>query len=298
MKRRLFLQTGVAWSAWPLIGRADPLAQGPVLAGTLHRLTTPGAEDNRATFMPDGRTILFASKRSGKSQIWAMNPDGGDVRRLHVSTANDSGRVAPNADGTRLCFSSDRSGQNGVYVLELAGGRVTPVSDPAFWSFGPTWSSSDLIAFFSRKGGNAINTWTVRPDGSQARQITNQAGESRQPWWSPDGQTLALSADHGTGRFQVWLMNADGSDSRAITTAGSYEQPFWSPDGQRIAISAKIDGPHHRIYIMRSDGAEVRAIGQPEGVENVHPTWSPDGGSIVFTSGSGAAASLQRFDLA
>jgi len=298
MKRRLFLQTGVAWSAWPLIGRADPLAQGPVLAGTLHRLTTPGAEDNRATFMPDGRTILFASKRSGKSQIWAMNPDGANARRLHVSSANDSGRVAPNADGTRLCFSSDRSGQNGIHVLELVSGRVTQVSDPAFWSFGPTWSSRDLIAYFSRKGGNAINAWTVRPDGSQARQITNQAGESRQPWWSPDGRTLALSADHGTGSFQVWLMNEDGSDGRAITKAGSCEQPFWSPDGQRIAMSAQLDQPHRRIYVMQKNGSDVRAIAQPDGVDNVHPAWSPDGRSIVFTSGGGADTVLLRCDLA
>lgn len=281
-----------------MVGRAGAAASGPAMAGTLHALTAAGAGDNRATFMPAGRTILFASKRSGKSQIWAMDTDGGKPRRLHESTDNDSGRVAPNADGTRLCFSSDRGGQNGVYVLELASGRVTQVSDPAFWSFGPTWSSRDLIAFFSRKGGNAINAWTVRPDGSQARQITNQPGESRQPWWSPDGRTLALSADHGTGNFQVWLMNEDGSESRAITTAGSCEQPFWSPDGQRIAISAKLDEPHHRIYVMHKDGGDIRAIAQPEGVENVHPTWSPDGRSIVFTSGGGAGTSLQRFDLA
>lgn len=297
MRRRLFLHTGAALAAWPMLGRAGAPEQ-PAIAGTPHRLTAAGVEDNRATYLPDGRTILFASKRSGKSQIWAMNRDGGDVRRLHESAANDFGRVAPNADGTRLCFSSDRGGENGVYVLDPASGRTTLVSDPAFWSFGPTWSSRDLISFFSRKGGNAINAWTVRPDGTQARQITNQAGESRQPWWSPDGRTLALSADHGSGNFQVWLMNEDGSGSRAITAAGSCEQPFWSPDGQRIAISAKFDEPHHRIYVMQKDGSDVRAIAQPEGVENVHPAWSPDGRSIVFTSGGAAQASLLRFDFA
>src|SRR6266478_4345593 len=88
-------------------------------------------------------------------------------RRMHESVSNDYGRVAPNADGTKLCFSSDRSGQNAAYVLELASGRVTLVSDAAFWSFGPTWSSRDLIAFFSKKGGNALNIRTAhRPDRS------------------------------------------------------------------------------------------------------------------------------------
>jgi WD40-like Beta Propeller Repeat len=50
--------------------------------------------DNRATYLPDGKTVLFASERTGRSQIWTMNSDGGDAHRLHESNANDYGRVA------------------------------------------------------------------------------------------------------------------------------------------------------------------------------------------------------------
>src|SRR5262249_54943496 len=158
------------------------------------------------------------------------------------SAANDYGRVAPSPDGTQLCFSSDRSGENVVYVLDHRTGAVTPISDPGYWSFGPTWSSTGLIAFFSRKGGNVINIWTVHPDGSPPRQVTNRPGESRQPWWSPDGATLAFCADEGSGAFRVWLMAADGSGARAITKAGTWQQPFWSPDGRRLAVSTKRAG--------------------------------------------------------
>jgi len=222
----------------------------------------------------------------------------GTPQRMHESMSNDYGRVAPNADGTKLCFGSDRSGQNAIYVLELASGRVTLVSDPAFWSFGPTWSSRDLVAFFSKKGGNALNIWTARPDGSQARQVTDQPGESRQPWWSPNGSTLALSADHGTGAFALELLAVDGSGTRLLANHGTYEQPFWSPDGNRIAVSARIDEPHSRIYIMGADGSDLQAIQQPDGVDNVHPAWSPDGRRIVFTSGKGEEGALYAFDLA
>jgi len=224
-----------------------------------------------------------------------MDPDGGNVRQLLVSAANDHGRVAPNADGTRLCFASDRSGESAVYVLDRRTGRVAPVSDPSFWSFGPSWSSHDLIAFFSKKGGNRLNTWTARPDGSEPVQVTNQPGESRQPWWSADGETLAVSADHESGAFQVWLMRPDGTGARPITAGGSYQQPFWSPDGRRIAVSAKREDPHFRIYVMNAlDGGDLQAIEQPAAVDNVHPAWSPDGRTLVFTSGTGAASALWR----
>lgn len=136
----------------------------------------------------------------------------------------------------------------------------------------------------------------VRP--VQSNQTTDQQGTSRQPWWSPDGCTLAISADRGTGAFAVWVVAADGSNARPITNDGIYAQPFWSPDGKSIAVSAKIDESYRRIYIMAADGSDRQLVKQPEGIDNVHPAWSPDGRSIVFTSGTGTEASLFILDLA
>jgi Tol biopolymer transport system component len=292
MHRRRFLRTACA-------GAFPPAVAVDVMAGALQRLTEPGRGDNRASYMPDGQSLLFASTRAGSSQIWTIQPDGTEARRLHLSLANDYGRVAPSPDGRLLSFSSDRNGENAVYVLHPESGAVTCISDAAHWSFGPCWSQHGLIAFFSRKGGNRLNIWSVRPDGQDARQLTDRLGESRQPWWSPDGTRLAFSTDGGTGAFRIWLAGADGSGAQEVTTGGGdWQQPFWSPDGRRIAVSARPEGERRfRILIADLDG-HARAIRQPVDVHNVHPAWSPDGRSIVFTSGEGRAGALWRFDFA
>jgi Tol biopolymer transport system component len=263
--------------------------------GELTQLTAPGNGDNRATYMPDGKALLFVSSRSGRSQIWRMDPNGGGTHLVQESQANDYGRVAPSPNGQYLCFSSDRDGENAIYVMDLQSGGVTRISDPAYWSFGPAWSSRGLIAYFSRKGGNRINTWTVRPDGTEARQITDRPGESRQPWWSPDGRTLAYSVDSNTGAFQLWLSAEDGSNAHAITTEGDWQQPFFSPNGRQIAVSGKLDTSAFHIVVMNVDGSGIRKISQPENSDNVHPAWSPDGRSIVFTSGENRSGALWRF---
>ncbi len=292
MRRREFMTRLGALMLCTSIGRA---AETTDLRGNLTRLTRPGSSDNRATYLPDGMTLLFASRRTGRSQIWAMDPDGRNPRRLHKSVTNDYGRVAPSPDGSRLSFSSDLGGQPVVCVLDTGSGRVTPISDPSTWSFGPSWSSHDRIVYFSRAGGNRLNLWTVSPDATDRRQITNLAGESRQPWWSPDGATLAFSADNGTRRFQLWLAAADGTSRRALTTSGSWLQPFWSPDGRRLAASAKLGTAEFQILVIDADGSTVQRITQPAG-DNVHPAWSPDGRSIVFTAGQGEGTALWRFD--
>jgi Tol biopolymer transport system component len=115
-----------------------------------------------------------------------------------------------------------------------------------------------------------------------------------------DGKDVgdAISANGGAGEYQLWLLAADGSQARQITSRGTYEQPFWSPDGRRIAISAKIDDAHHRIYVIGADGLAPQPIVQPEDIDNVHPCWSADGTSIVFTSGKGNDSCLYVCDLA
>jgi Tol biopolymer transport system component len=84
---------------------------------------------------PDGQQIAFVSDRDGNREIYVMNSDGSDQRRLTDHEAQDWGPVW-SPDGRHVVFTSDRDGQNGIYVINSdgTGERWLMASDtPSRW---------------------------------------------------------------------------------------------------------------------------------------------------------------------
>lgn len=105
---------------------------------------------------------------------------------------------------------------------------------------------------------------------------------SSYPAPSPDGKTVLFQSNR-TGRYELYIMNIDGSGLHKITDyPGDNVTPAWSPDGSMIAYAASPEG-HSDIYVMNHDGSEVRRLTTHPG-DDSHPHWSVDGSRIIFNS--------------
>ena len=145
--------------------------------------------------------------------------------------------------------------------------------------------SPDLAFVSSRDGDYAI--YATGADGGSERRLTEdydvqsaEPGElfrAIEPAWSPDGTELAFSSQRD-GRQRIYVMNADGSNVRRLTTSKLFDaNPSWSPDGSRIVYS----GGAGDLYVVKADGSGVRRL-TTSVAEERDPAWSPDGYWIAY----------------
>jgi Tol biopolymer transport system component len=99
--------------------------------------------------------------------------------------------------------------------------------------------------------------------------------------YSPDGTKIAFASARD-GDYDIYVMNADGSGVRQITSNSSPDNfPTWSPDGTRIAFTSGRDGDFD-IYVAGADGSNPVDITSSSPGPDDNPHWSPDGAWIAY----------------
>ncbi|MCI0621527.1 MAG: hypothetical protein L0387_07640 [Acidobacteria bacterium] len=145
--------------------------------------------------------------------------------------------------------------------------------------------------------GNNQKQLTFAPADPQAQARRSNGVSS----WSPNGTRIAFGSSR-SGQTEIWVMNADGSDQRQLTTTPGPDgqgsnAPCWSPDGSKILFASNRSGTY-QAYVMDADGGNVRQLTQslpPNFPDTNVPVWSPDGSKIVFSSNRGGGGGFQIY---
>jgi Tol biopolymer transport system component len=197
--------------------QVTPGAPLPLKDEQLTRLTETKGYDAEATVCGKDGSIVFTSVRDGDLELYRMDADGKNVKRLTFTPGYDGGAFF-NADCTKLVWRASRP-KAGKELEDsqrlLSRGLVRP---------------------------SKLELYVANADGSDARQVTYLNAASFAPFWFPGKERILFSSNAGDpkGReFDLWAVNADGTDLERITfTKGFDGFPMFSPDGKTLAFSS------------------------------------------------------------
>jgi Tol biopolymer transport system component len=252
-------------------------AVGPPSQRSIAQLTFEPGSASASAWSPDGRSIAFASDRSGDLDIWIQSIGGGEPRRVtDAPSADDQPSWSP--DGSTIAFRSDRDG-GGVFLVPASGGAVRRV---AAFGYRPSWSpdGSQLLVVSSvlELVNESPKAYLVTPTGSAPREIlAGLLPEFRRPHlaWHPDGRRVSIWGSHRRLGWSFWTVPPDDA-SKAVASevtpqvredlnraAISFQSFTWSPGGRDLYFTGESKGTSS-VWRIGVEGDGLRWTSGPE----------------------------------
>lgn len=290
------------------------------------RQLTFGGQNAEAYFSADGRWLIFQRQvdSAGCDQQFVMRADGsalkrvsrgegrttcgyfydGDERILYSSTEHVSAECPPPPDRTQgyawALYDYD------IYTARADGSDPTRLfRSPGYDAEATVSPDGRSIVFTSTRDGD-LDIYVMDVDGGNVRRLTDELGYDGGPFYSADGRLIVYRAFHPAtederadyrrllaqdlvrpSRMEIWLMSADGTDRRRVTSLGGANfAPYFHPDGRRIIFASNHTDPRGRqfdLYLVGVDGADLTRVTTYDGFDGF-PQFSPDGSRLVFAS--------------
>ncbi|HKR15369.1 MAG TPA: protein kinase [Pyrinomonadaceae bacterium] len=279
------------WFMHPSAGKSD-IATISRSGGEIEVITNDAATNWNPVWAPDGKSLYFASDRSGNMSFW----------RVAIDEKTGKVRGEPEAVSTPATFnrhlSFSRDSRRMIYVQtdrqsNIRGIRFDPVAEKTvgepFWitrgdrlTVRPELSPDGARFVLRLPRHTQDDVVVVNRDGSNWRDLTNDKFFDRYPRWSPDGKRVAFVSDRA-GRYEVWMLDAETTNLRQITfdSTGDTTFPLWSPDGARIAFRRNFV---YAVVDINKPWSEqgLHVLPMPPGEQRFLAwDWSPDGKRLI-----------------
>jgi uncharacterized protein YjdB len=241
-----------ATAPWGKIAKADVFVVGDLLLSSnrggsfaIYQLRATGSmalqpllgdtgTNIQAALSPDRTRIAFSSNRNGNFDIYLMDADGKDLRRLTTDPRND-GDPAWTPDGQRVVYTSTRGTGTQIAIMSLDGSEVV-LTSTAGGNHSPAVSSGGTIAFVSARDGNQ-EIYTMGLDGSNQRRVTRTSVRESSPKFFRNGD-LAYAVERGSGSKGSRIMRMALGSTKAtalLETEAPLPSFAVSRDGDRLA---------------------------------------------------------------
>lgn len=233
----------------------------------------------------NGRIVFQSNRAAGQLELYTMNPDATDVRRLTWNgVAERLPRFSP--DGSKIVFSRAVGGTDlDVWIINADGTgerRLTagPARDDA-----PVFTHDGEHVVFQRVAAPVACPCELRIvgiDGSGQRVLDTGRGNATNPDVSANGK-LAFASDRD-GTLSIYTGNLKGGPVKRVTfgpAAFGDFRPRWSPRGNDLVFMRDDGTSLNDVYRVHHDGTDLRRLTTAFRLEE-QAQWSPDGTRIVF----------------
>lgn len=251
--------------------------------GEPRQLTFDGFEDPLTTTMwsPDGRHLVYTSRRTGTLDLWIADVTSGELRQL-TSDIRDDYNATWSPDGQWIAFLSNRGGQVDLWVVPSAGGEAVRVTDDIAVERLPNWSPDGTTLYYHRAAEDA-GLALLPVEGGETTPVLDWPGYPIEDGdLAPDGRSVVFESSR-SGNPDLWLVPVAGGEATpfAASPFGS-RSPRFSPDGSQVLFLSTRAGSSD-IWIAPAVGGEPRRLtGGP--ANETTAAWSPDGERIAFSS--------------
>lgn len=267
--------------------------------GEPHRLTYHPGADVAVGWTPDGKAVLFRSRRfshSDPDQLYTVPVAGGFPKELPLPMAED-GSFSP--DGTHLAYEPifqwepDWKHYHGgqtlkVWIADLADSSVVQIPRENSNDKNPMWAGNKIYFLSDRNG--PVTLFVYDPATSKVSQVI-QNSDGFDISSAAAGPGAIIYAQFGvlhlydlqTGKDQVVPVQVAGDmpqlQPHFVKVAKQIQNSSISPTGKRAVFEA-----HGEILTVPKEKGDIRNITQTPGIEERDPAWSPDGQSIAYFS--------------
>ena len=279
----VFVRSGALWAvpfdlaALAIVGNPAPVVEEVRVEG--------GGAVQYAT-ADDGSLVYIPGTVSGieRSLVWVDRSGEEDVLTLPV---RDYETLSLSPDGTRAAVVVGAGdGNRDIWVSELARGTLTRLTTQPGDDTHPLWSPDGQRVVFMHRSieDGQVTVYSQAADGSGTPEplLTDEMLTILVPYdWSPDGETLFLTAAGGETGRDIGMVSADGSGTwePLAQTPATEQSPALSPDGRWLAYASNESG-RYEVYVQRFPellGRQQVSVGS-----GYRPHWSEDGRELFF----------------
>jgi TolB protein len=238
------------------------------------RLTGDEGDDSQPFFAPGIRRVFFTRRPlSGREEIWSMDLDGNDERRILGGGDADYRDPAVAPDDGRIAYTVVRGARAEVMIADVDGGNPRPLAEGLAAS-DPAWSPDGRTLAVAGEEAGRRRILLVPAEGGAPRALAPAAGEEQsEPDWSPDGGRIAFTIGAGPGAEIAIATVGDGRVERLTDNDVEDRSPTWSTTGERIAfVSRRPDGKEN-LWLVDPDGNGLDDLTDYEEDEARDPDW-------------------------